>query len=117
MDQKKAVGKILLELINDGIIDKKNREPARMRLQWVYAAGFDEGTVQRGKRKPVLQMSTDGTRIRIHPSIKIAANRLHLDVATIGRALNGRLKTAGGFKWKYVNKTSNGKISDSSKSE
>jgi len=98
------VGKVLLELIEKGIIDKENREAARPYLRCVYGGGFDEGRVQRGKRQPVLQMSTDGTRIQIHPSIKIAANRLHLDVATIGRALNGRLKTAGGFKWKYVKK-------------
>ncbi len=117
MDQEKLVGKVLLELIDNGIITKENREAARPYLRWVYGGGFDEGTVQRGKRRPVLQMSTDGTRIQIHPSIKVASNRLNLDVATIGRALNGRLKTAGGFKWKYVNKTSNGKISDSSKSE
>ena len=102
MQQKEVAGKILLELIESGIINENDQEIVHLYLRAAYASGWIEGKYQRGKRRSILQSDMNGKPIVVHMSIKEAANKLHLDVATIGRALRGVLQSAGGFKWSYA---------------
>lgn len=102
MDQDKVVGKVLLELINFGFVKDDDQEMVHFYLLCVYAAGHQAGRTGNSKARPVLQMDKDGKPVHVHESLKVAANTLHLNVATIGKALRGRLKTAGGYKWRYI---------------
>lgn len=52
--------------------------------------------------KPVKQYSLDGKYIQIFSSIKVAAQRVGLHPSSVIGALQGRQRTCGGFKWKYV---------------
>lgn len=55
-------------------------------------------------RKSVMQMSKDGAEIFTFNSISEAANKLNIDGSSITNVCKGKKqKTAGGFKWKYVN--------------
>jgi hypothetical protein len=106
MKQKVVAQKVLKELIDLKIVEQDDEEIMWAYLLMVYSAGFNEGKIQRGRERPVLQMRRDGTPIKVHQSLKFAANAMQLDVATIGRALRGKVVTAGGFKWKYIDNES-----------
>jgi hypothetical protein len=55
------------------------------------------------KRKSIIQIDIHtGERIEIFDSIIMAANKTTLNYSSISAALRGRMKTAGGFKWKYA---------------
>lgn len=50
-------------------------------------------------RKPVIQLTVDGTYISKHRSIYEAANATGICKASIKRCLSGKYKTGGGFLW------------------
>lgn len=107
MNQDTSCQRILAEMIQLKIIDSTKEDAAWPYLKRIFGLGFDEGTTQPSKRKPVLQSTRDGKPVKIHPSIKEAAHKTKLNVSTIYRALKGTFETAGGYKWKYVNKEPN----------
>lgn len=51
--------------------------------------------------KEVIQYSLDGELVRIWKSIKEAANELGISGANISNCCRGRLKSVGGYIWKY----------------
>lgn len=53
-------------------------------------------------KKPVRQLSLGGKLIRIYPMIKDAMRATGIDETQIGRVCKGKNKTAGGYKWEYV---------------
>ena len=53
---------------------------------------------------PVVQFSTEGMYIKEWQSIKEAGEVLKIDKSGIGQCCKGRLKTSGGFIWKYKEK-------------
>lgn len=53
--------------------------------------------------KPVEQYDKHGNKIAEYFSASEAARELGLSSTTISDAANGRLKTAGGYIWKYQN--------------
>lgn len=55
------------------------------------------------KVKPVNQYSLDGIYIATYKSIKEASRTTGIAQAGIVQCCKGRLKTSGGFIWKYVN--------------
>lgn len=55
-------------------------------------------------RKPIDQYSKDGQFIKRFESIKQASDELGICDSTITACAKGRVKSAGGFIWKYVNK-------------
>ena len=104
MTQDDAAGKVLLEMLGQHIIEEKDALATYNYLYQLWGVGWEEGRHLRGKRKSVTQYDKEGNLIKIHPTILSAANKMQLDVATIGRALNGKFKTAGGYKWEYTDK-------------
>lgn len=51
--------------------------------------------------KTILQFDLQGNLIAEYPSAREAYRTLGINNKNISSALNGRIKTAGGFKWKY----------------
>lgn len=51
--------------------------------------------------KPILQLTLDGKFIKEYPSIKEAERQTDINNACICLCCNGKLKTAGGFRWEY----------------
>ena len=54
--------------------------------------------------KKIAQYSKDNKLISYYDSIVLAQNTSHVNRKTIQATAAGRLKTGGGFIWKYVNK-------------
>lgn len=52
-------------------------------------------------KRQIIQFSKDGTFIKKYNSIQEACNELHLDRSSIHKVLSGKLKTCGGYIWKY----------------
>lgn len=55
-----------------------------------------------GWKKPVLQFSKDGEFIKDYPSGKEAAKETKTNYPTLNNCLRGKIKTAGGYVWKYA---------------
>lgn len=53
------------------------------------------------KRKPIIQYSTDMKMIKKWDGAKTASNELNIDISSITKCCKNKLKTAGGFIWKY----------------
>lgn len=51
--------------------------------------------------KEIYQLSLDGEILQEYPSAMIAASVVNVDNSSICKVANGRLKTAGGFKWRW----------------
>lgn len=51
--------------------------------------------------KAVLQFTLDGIFIREFVSITVAAKEIGISLSSISSCLNGRMKTAKGFKWEF----------------
>jgi hypothetical protein len=66
-----------------------------------YGTGILRCSVKR--MRPVVQMSMNGEIIDTWPGIKFAANALGLQSSSISLCCNGkRIKSTGGYKWKYL---------------
>lgn len=52
--------------------------------------------------KPVRQLTLKGKSIKIHPSIKEAANAINVTPSVIVETCKGKQKTSGGYKWEYA---------------
>lgn len=61
------------------------------------------GHIRAGKKqkKPIIQIK-DQKEFICWFSQKDASQELHIDIICIWKALKGRYKTAGGFKWRYA---------------
>lgn len=57
---------------------------------------------KQGGKKEVAQCNKDGEIIQIFESIANAAKTLKIDSSTISKCCKGKLKTCGGFYWKYI---------------
>lgn len=116
MKQHIVAQKVLFELEILGLSNEKVEDVLWEYLKMVYAAGYDEGRLQRTKRRAVIQMDMQGKPIKIWDCAKTAARHLDMNESTIRKAALGKInsgKTAG-FKWKFVD---DGKNNDSSKSD
>lgn len=54
-------------------------------------------------RKSVIQLTLNGDLIKEWESATVAGETLSLQISNITACCNGRVKTCGGFKWKYKN--------------
>ena len=55
-------------------------------------------------RKPVIQLDLQGNEIRRFNSLSSAAEATGIFKSTISACLNGRVRTAGGYKWIWAEK-------------
>lgn len=102
MTQEDTVDKILAELTARHIAHERNNAIIHGYLMQAYGAGYEYGLKQRSKRKAVARLDDDGNVLEIYESQKTAANSTHLNVSTIRRALIGKFKYAGGYRWKWA---------------
>lgn len=105
MTQQDVAGKILIELLEAQIINEKDEILVWEYLVLAFGAGYDLG--RKDKRghpnaRPVIQLSLSGKKLGVFTSITEAASAVRMRRSTIGSALQGKSKTAGGFKWEYV---------------
>jgi len=118
MRPERAAGKIILDMLDLGIIKEDDQETVYRFLIFAYGAGFDEGRSQNRKRKPVMQCDhTTGKPIKLFDSITEASKRTKIPYSTITEALSPRKRTGGGYIWKFINKEDYGKSANSSKSD
>ena len=54
-------------------------------------------------KRPVIQMTKDGSIIRSHESIKQASIDSGVTLTNIALTCAGKRNSAGGFKWEYIN--------------
>ena len=120
MKQEKVAGKVLMEMLDRKIFDEMFDREVWYYLMMVFSAGFDEGRRFRANKKPVIQLSLTGDYINMFDSAAEAARSTGIQHSEIARCASGKKRdsgwgalTAGGFKWKYVNKEKDGKSDDS----
>ena len=75
------------------------------RLDWVLGIGFNIGRTHGVNtfHKPVVKYTDEKGILQVYESIKAAANANDIHQSNISRVCLGQKKTAGGFKWKYLN--------------
>lgn len=52
-------------------------------------------------RKPVIQLDLEGNFIKLWESVSLAGKGIGVDYTGISHCANGKLKTSGGYKWKW----------------
>ena len=96
-----------LETVNHKDENKKNNRADN--LEWMsrgdnvrYGTGIQR---KRNTSIPVVQMSIDGTHIQTYTSAKAAGETLGLHPTNITACCRGKrgARTAGGYRWKYLN--------------
>lgn len=74
-------------------------------LSWIHTSDEDKIRIRRASYeksiKSVDQLSLEGVFIKTWESMTIAAKELGLDRSNIGACCNGRIKTCGGYKWRF----------------
>lgn len=58
--------------------------------------------ISEAKKKPVIQYTLNNAFVREWPSAKEAGEELKICKTCISYCCNGKLKTSGGYKWKYA---------------
>jgi len=76
--------------------DRSNDEHTNLR--WVTRA-FNSSI---SGRKPILQLDTDGSTLKVWESKAKAGRVLGICQSAIGSCISGKSKTSGGFKWRYL---------------
>jgi hypothetical protein len=104
MKQETVAGKILVELLERGIVNQEQEWIVYNYLEQAYAAGHDAGRKLRSFTKPVAQFDSKGDLINIHDSVADAVRATGLNKSNIANCARGRkgCDTAGGFRWQYV---------------
>ena len=108
-------GKILVELMTEGVVDEDHEWMVYNYLMQAYAAGYIKGSKARSNKRPVAQLTMEGKLIEIFDSAAEAARKTSVGHAEICKVATGKrhYNTAGGFKWTYVNVKKDGKDDDS----
>lgn len=53
------------------------------------------------KKKRIIQLTMTGEVVRIWPSMHDAGRALHVSVASVSSCCSSRIKSAGGYIWRY----------------
>ena len=114
MKQQIVAQKILGELVDLGLADERTEEIYWEYIKLAWAAGYDEGRMQRTKRRPIVQMDLKGNPIKIWASCVIAARHFRRDKTALSKAALGKTKSgiSAGYRWKYLDE--NGERQNSS---
>lgn len=80
--------------------DKSNNNIKNLNLM-THKENVNWGTAIERRSKPVIQYSLSGKKLAEFDSLSDASRRLSINPGNIYNVLNGRQKTAGGFKWKF----------------
>ncbi|KKK86499.1 hypothetical protein LCGC14_2762620 [marine sediment metagenome] len=102
MKQEDTAGKILVGLMELGIVNKGNDWIVYNYLMQAYAVGYDSGSKSRSNQRPVAQYTLQGKLIEIYESATEASRRTKIDHSDISTCAVGKSHTAGGFLWEYI---------------
>ena len=97
MLQEEIAGKILVELMELGIVNEDNEILVYNYLMQAYAAGHDDCRSTH-KSVRVAQYDFKGKLIAIYPSIKSAAKEMKVSPSAIGHAIR-KNAPCNGWKW------------------
>lgn len=90
-------------------IDEDKANNVASNLEWcTYAENINYGThnkrMAKSLSKPVGQYTTDGKLIKVWHSTREVQRKTGFSRGSISEAANGKLKTAYGYVWKYIEK-------------
>lgn len=102
MNQETAAGKIVLELMAEGIVSEEHELILYTYLTQAYATGYDAGTKARSNKKQVAQLTMDRKLIGIFESAAEASRRTKVQHSDISKCAIGKRNHAGGFLWEYI---------------
>jgi hypothetical protein len=103
MDQYRAVAKVLKDLIQFGLIKEDDRGQARLHLDRLFAAGYDEGNHKQyaAFKKTTILYRSDGKVLGEWESAEEAARQNHCTVKSIYSSIRRTPKTRLSNYWKY----------------
>lgn len=97
--------RIVVDHINSDTLDNRPEN-----LQWLIQGDNVRRTEkQTSHPEPVVRIAEDGTRI-IFESVEKGAESIKLKRTTVSKACNGNNKTAGGYKWEFVDEKLNEQV-------
>lgn len=82
---------------------KHHSEEAKEKIRQARLGSKLSAETIKKKSKPVNQYSLDGTFIKTWIGASEAMKELGIDKSSIGRVCKGKKKSAGGYKWSYLN--------------
>lgn len=103
MTQKDVIQRILTELVTAEVITDDNHNLVKMYLQQAYGAGFDMARRLAHPGKMIIQCSMEGKPIKVWENASIASYALRVHSPSIRKCANGKMKSSGGFRWKFLN--------------
>lgn len=80
------------------------REERSQALAAIKPSNMARHGPERGKKRPVEQLSMEGVVLQQFPSLKAASRSIGQHESNLCRAINGARKTCGGFRWRYVSR-------------
>jgi hypothetical protein len=103
MDQYRAVSKVLRDLIQFGLIKEDDRGQARLHLDRLYTAGYDEGRkeIHVNHTKKVIRCDKNGEELETYNTVIDAARKIKCGASGIYSAISRKTMTKNGYRWKY----------------
>ena len=103
MDQYNATAKVLRNLIQFKLIKEDDKGQARVHLDRLYVAGFEEGVASlvNHYKKEVIEYDKNNKEITRYASVTIAARKVKMDKTTIYKAIWDKRPTRNGHIWRY----------------
>jgi len=100
MEPKKITRILTAEIIRHFNLPETAHNFINQRLDWVFSIALN---MARTHCKPVVKYTDKKGILQVYESIKVAANANNIHQSNISRVCLGQKKTAGGFKWRYLN--------------
>lgn len=78
-------------------------------FKWLYLEDYNDTdrrnemlAIEKGNNRKLIQLTLDGEYVNTFNSAKEVQRELNIDKSAIGKVCKGSRKSAGGFRWKYV---------------
>lgn len=96
------IDRLIEEIENYQYYPLLTKENIRLYLEMAYGAGFDKGRRMNSHQKEVVCMDLSGKKLHIFSSAAEAGRQTKTDHSSIINCCKNKQKTAGGYKWKYL---------------
>lgn len=109
MMKEKAINKMIASMYTEEILSEENEERMRTYLDWMYQAGYEQGTheFKVNLNRPVELCDEYGVMLKTFLNIKIAAEEAAYGRSTISKAIKSGRPTKRGHIWRYVSDEQN----------